>query len=172
MKLQLENADPPLATGFVDDQIHELPRVVAVCSFLFLPVIGLCFGLLVMLLTDRFIESRIPVGTSVRSHAMEGLFTTMPICLLLGAAIGVAVACIIVRLRLVAVGILCLASTLGWFVTSSAWSQYVATNGRDVSEELLYYPPIVLIAISCLLASLIVVLLVLGVLRSDETEFT
>ena len=36
MKLELENADPPLARRFVDDQLQELPRVVAVCSFLFL----------------------------------------------------------------------------------------------------------------------------------------
>lgn len=171
MNSQVENIHcPPVIRLDEEDEVRQPHPFVALASFLFLPVIGLCFGFFVMLVTDLYIKSQIPVGTSVRQHAMEGIVVSMPICLLMGVAIGVALAFAAVRFRLIAVGILLLATVAGGVVTMNSWSHYVAVNGRDPSEKLLYYPPIVLVVISCLMACTLGLLLALRALRTNELD--
>lgn len=171
MLLPDDSADPALDPRVATDcEDWETTPIIAVLAFFFLPIIGLCLRFVVVLLTDASIENGMPVGKSESPHAWNGIPISMPICLPMGTAIGLAIAFAVVQLRLTAIVILFLATTLGWLISSSAWSQYVATSGRDFAEKMLFYPPIALVVISGLVGGVMAMLLVLGVLNTQERD--
>ena len=91
----------------------------------------------------------------VLSHGQQALLISLPICTMLGASVGVALAFLVARQRLVSALLLFTIALVGWGITHSLWNAQIAQYGRDPSEVVLYYPPTGYAAVSATLAVLV-----------------
>ena len=85
-------------------------------------------------------ESTRPDGPSLSYGQQFGLII-VPLCALIGSAIGFSLAVAFLRYPIVAIILLLVISMLGWATTSSMWNSQIAEYGPDPSEVVLYYPP-------------------------------
>lgn len=82
------------------------------------------------------------------SYGQAFALGTVPICTLLGAAIGFAFSFSLLGNFKLAAAFLFAVSAVGWSLTSDLWSSQIEQHGPDPTEIILYYPPTTL----CLIA--------------------
>ncbi|GAB5407088.1 MAG: hypothetical protein Aurels2KO_53190 [Aureliella sp.] len=89
---------------------------------------------------ESHVESTRPDGPTLSYGQQFGL-TIVPLCVLIGSAIGFSIAVAFLRYPIVAIVLQLVISMLGWMATSSMWNSQIADYGSDPSEIVLYYPP-------------------------------
>ena len=101
----------------------------------------------------------------VFSHGQQAILISLPICTLISVSIGISLAFLVVRQRLIAAFLFSLIAIVGYVVTCSLWNAQIAQYGRDPSEIVLYHPPIGYSAVSAILAVTVTVLVLYGSIR-------
>lgn len=108
---------------------------------------------------ESWVESSRTIGPRITYGQMFGM-VIVPMCVLIGAATGFAIAVGWLRYSLTAVFLLSTTAFLGWGYTTSMWSSQIKTYGTDPSEYVLFYPPMAM----SILAAGVAVLAVLDIL--------
>ncbi len=76
------------------------------------------------------------------TYTQQAGFIILPLCTLLGAAIGFSIAPAFVGRFIVSSILLIVTSLCGTAIVVAMWISQIATYGRDPSEVVLYYPPL------------------------------
>jgi len=111
-------------------------------AFLVLPVFGGIAGFTGYLFAATIPDKRDTTIEPVLSYGQQAGLISLPMCTLICAAIGLALAFSFIRQTGTAILILLLASLSGWAINNSFWNDQIRTHGPDPSEAVLYYPPL------------------------------
>ena len=136
--MQFEPGHNPFGVRFVD---LKDPRL----WFTILPMFGVGLGfvgcLVAAQLLKRFGMQHDYESSSTAYGQMFGLFS-MPICVALGGAIGVAIALAGISRFGWATAVLLLTSVTCCVVVIHVWDGQIADYGRDPTDIIVYYPPL------------------------------
>jgi hypothetical protein len=140
----VEPYQPPsdIAIG-IDPSVTTASRSTASAPFLFV-VLPMLFGMagfagyIALAIT---LERQPAENEPVLSHGQQAILISLPICTMIAASTGFALAFAFVRKRALSISLLFVIALLGWLVTRSLWNAQIAQYGRDASEVVLYYPP-------------------------------
>ena len=98
----------------------------------------------------------VPAETEpVLSHGQQAILISLPICTLIGASVGGALAFLFARQPLICACLLFAIAIAGYGITRSLWNAQIAQYGRDASEVVLYWSPAGYSALSATLAILV-----------------
>jgi hypothetical protein len=111
-------------------------------GFGLLPILGGVFGFGGCIFAASMIESRNTATEPILSYGQQFGLISLPICTMIGAAIGLGFAFLVARRYAVSILLLLLVSLAGWNLNNSFWNDQIARYGRDQSEAVLYYPPL------------------------------
>lgn len=75
------------------------------------------------------------------SYGQQAFLISLPLCTMIAASTGGAIAVAFVGKRGLSVALLFVISLMGWLITWSLRNRQIAQYGRDPSEAVLYYPP-------------------------------
>ena len=84
------------------------------------------------------------------SYGQAAALISLPVCAVLGSAIGFAFAFVYIRRYRIAAVLLMLVAILGAAVIVPMWNQQVARYGSDPSEVVLFYPPLALCGLAAM----------------------
>jgi hypothetical protein len=115
---------------------------IATLAFIALPIVGGIAGFTGYLFAATIFENRDTTIESILTYGQQAGLISLPMCTLICAAIGLALAFSFIRQYAIAILILLLASMSGWAINNSFWSDQIRTHGPDPSEVVLYYPPL------------------------------
>ena len=101
------------------------------------------------------IESRNTATEPILSFGQQFGLISLPICTMIGAAIGLGFAFSVARRYTVSIILLLLVSLAGCTLNNSFWNDQIARYGRDPSEAVLYYPPLALSGLAFITAVLV-----------------
>ncbi len=126
-------------------RIQQETRTVLVATRLILFTViggaaGLAGSIFGGLALELHVASTRPAGP-VLSYGQQFGMMIVPLCTLIGAAIGFSVALAFSRYPILAIILLLTTSFVGWGITGAMWNSQVADYGPDPSEVVLYYPP-------------------------------
>jgi hypothetical protein len=124
-------------------------------GFSLLPFIGGVFGFGGCIFAATLIESRNTATEPILSYGQQFGLISLPICIMIGAAIGLGFAFSVARRYAVSILLLLLVSLAGWALNNSFWNDQIARYGRDPSETVLYYPPLALSGLAFIAAVLV-----------------
>ena len=124
-------------------------------GFGLLPIIGGVFGFAGCIFAASMIESRNTTIDPILSYGQQFGLISLPICTMIGTAIGLGFAFSVARRYTVSILLLLLVSLAGWTLNNSFWNDQIARYGRDPSEAVLYYPPLVLSGLAFITAVLV-----------------
>jgi hypothetical protein len=113
----------------------------AVAGFVALPFIGGFIGFAGYIAAASILEAHDDWSGPRLSYGQQAGLISLPICTMIGAAIGLGFAFAIVRRYMVSIALLLLVSLCGWCIVNVMWNDQIARYGRDPSEVVLYYPP-------------------------------
>ncbi|MCO8125578.1 hypothetical protein NHH03_27815 [Stieleria sp. TO1_6] len=143
----MADADPYQPPGSVtianDASPPSVSRFAAIAPFLFvvLPILFGVAGFAGYIALAISLERQPSENEPVLSHGQQAMLITLPICIVIAASAGFALAFAFLRQRALCIILLFATSLLGWLVTRSLWNSQIAKYGRDASESVLYYPP-------------------------------
>ncbi len=123
-----------------------------IVGFGLLPILGGVFGFGGCIFAASMIESRNTATEPILSYGQQFGLISLPICTMIGAAIGLGFAFSVARRYTVSILLLLLVSLAGWTLNNSFWNDQIARYGRDPSEAVLYYPPIALSGLALIAA--------------------
>ena len=126
-----------------DPSPAPLPRFAAIGSVLFI-VFPLLFGLagFAGYIALAIVLERQPSDNEpILSYGQQAFLISLPLCTMVAALTGGAIAFAFVRKQGFSVVLLFVIALMGWLVTRSLWNAQIAQYGRDASEAVLYYPP-------------------------------
>lgn len=126
-----------------------------IVGFGLLPILGGIFGFGGCIIAASMIESRNTAKEPILSYGQQFGLISLPICTMIGAAIGVGFAFSVARRYTVSILLLLLVSLAGWTLNNSFWNDQIARYGRDPSEAVLYYPPLALSGLAFITAVLV-----------------
>lgn len=144
-------------------RIRPIVSLSATSLFLLLTAIGCFTGYGGAIIGSVGLEQNIAshgLGNPRLTYGQQAGLITMPLCALMGAGIGFALAMATTKHSMAAAALLLANAGLGWVITSSLWNQQIEQYGRDASEIVLYYP---LVAMSFVSLSFVVVLFPLAI---------
>ncbi len=120
------------------------PTVFVATLLILLTVIRGGVGLAVSIFGGTVLESHVdstrPAGP-VLSYGQQVGMMIVPLCTLIGAAIGFSIAVAFFRYPRLAIILLLTTFFVGWGIRSTTWNSQIANNGPDPSEVVLSYPP-------------------------------
>ena len=121
---------PPGSSGF------------AVAGFVVFPLLGGFVGFVGYIAAALILEMRNgPTGPTLSYGQQAGLIS-LPICTMIGVAIGLGVALSLIRRYVVSIALLLLVSLCGSGIVNLMSNDQIARYGRDPSEVVLYWPPL------------------------------
>jgi len=129
-------------------------------GFVALPFVGAFFGFAGYIVAAPMLEPQNELPWPRLSHGIQAGLISLPLCMIVGAAIGIGIAFAIVRRRLISIVLLLLAALGNWRVVNSMWDEQIKRYGRDPCEAVLYYPPLgfsILAVVAALAVALIAV---------------
>ncbi|MGB7346320.1 MAG: hypothetical protein WBD20_19030 [Pirellulaceae bacterium] len=135
---------PPGSLAFEFDQpAPAVSRFAANAPFLFvmLPMLFGLAGFAGYIALAITLERQPAENEPVLSHGQRAFFISLPICTMIAAATGGALAFAFVRQRALSIILLFVIALVGWLITRSLWDAQIAQYGHDASEVVLYYPP-------------------------------
>ena len=138
-------AAKPKSVELPPSRIQKERRTISVATLLILLTalgggVGLAGSILGGLALESHVESTRPAGP-VLSHGQQFGLMIVPLCTLIGAAIGFSIAVAFVRYAILAIILLLITSFVGWRTTTAMWDSQISEYGPDPSEVVLYYPP-------------------------------
>ena len=118
-------------------------RFTAIAPFLFvvLPILFGIVGFAGYIALAITLERQPTENETVLSQGQQGIFVSLPICTMIAASTGFALAFAFVRKRALSISLLFVIALMGWLVTLTLWNAQIAQYGRDASEVVLYFPP-------------------------------
>ncbi len=135
---------PPGNTAIeIDHSARTTSRFAAIAPFLFV-VLPMVFGLagfagyIALAIT---LERQPEENEPVLSHGQQAILISLPICTMIAASTGFALAFCFVRQRALSIILLFVIALVGWLITRSLWNAQISQYGHDASEVVLYYPP-------------------------------
>ena len=143
----MADVDPYQPPGSVtienDPSPPSVSRFAAIAAILFvvLPILFGVAGFVGYIALAISLERQPAENETVLSHGQQAMLISLPICTMIAASAGFALAFAFVRQRALSIILLFATSLLGWLVTRSLWNSQIAQYGRDASETVLYYPP-------------------------------
>lgn len=137
-------------------------------AFVFLPLFGGLAGFFGYIVSALVLEQFfMPTGPAVKlSYGATAALITLPICTVLGAATGFAIAFVWVHRWWVCSILLLLIALLGMAIVLPMWNQQLARYGRDPSEMILFYPPLMLCGLAIVASTSVAAL---GVIRGPAS---
>lgn len=111
-------------------------------GFVALPFAGAFIGFASYIVAAPMLEPQNELPWPRLSHGIQAGLISLPLCMILGAAIGIGIAFAIVRRHLISIVLLLLAGLGNWRVVNSMWDEQIRRYGRDPCEAVLYYPPL------------------------------
>jgi len=148
-------AGPPAME--IDQSASTASRFAATAPY-WLVVLPIVFGLagfagyIILAIT---LERQPEENEPVLSHGQQAILISLPICTMIAASTGFALAFSFVRQRALSIILLFVIALVGWLITRSLWNAQVAQYGHDASEVVLYYPPAAYAAATVCLALLL-----------------
>lgn len=161
---------PPVAEGAAAQERPPVERLawLTPLAFIGLPLFLGTAGFAGYIALALGLEVQPTESEPVLSHGQQAILISLPICTLLAASVGIALAFLVAGQRLFAALLLCSIAIIGYSITRSIWNAQIAQYGRDPSEIVLYYPPAGYAAVSAILAILVTV----GALRGRKRRRT
>jgi hypothetical protein len=127
----------------------------AIAHFPILGVGGASLGFVGCMVASLVLEAGLKPAGPTLSYGQQWGLIVLPLCTLIGAAIGLGVAFALVERPVISLVLLLVVSIVGSGVVSSMWNAQIARYGRDPSEVVLYYPPLALSMLALVTAVLI-----------------
>ena len=109
---------------------------------LVLPLLGGFIGFAGYIAAALLLEARDGVSGPRLSYGQQAGLISLPICTMIGAAIGFGVSLSLARRYLFSIVLLLFVWLCGCGIVNSMWNDQIARYGRDPSEVVLYYPPL------------------------------
>ena len=157
--------------AIADDKRPQASRrsgLAATAAFVLLPILFGITGFAGYIALAISLERQPSQNEPVLSHGQQAALISLPICTIIAASAGFALAFAFVRQLVTSIVLLSMTSLLGWLVTRSIWNAQIAQYGRDASEAVLYYPPSGYAAGTACLAILLALFVILRRIRSGE----
>ena len=162
---------PPGSVAIANDPSPPRePRFAAIAPLLFvvLPILFGIAGFAGYIALAISLERQPAENEPVLSHGQQAMLISLPICTMIAASAGFALAFSFVRQRALSIILLLATSLLGWLVTRSLWNSQIAQYGRDASEVVLYYPPAGYAVATACIALLLSIYMIVRRSRSGE----
>jgi pimeloyl-ACP methyl ester carboxylesterase len=141
----IDSAHRPAADGHIPNAGHDGPTgtsAFGASKYVLLPGLGGFFGSVGYIVAALLLEARSEFAGPRLSYGQQFGLISLPLCTLMGAALGFGIALSLARRYLISVVLLVLAALIGWGIVTSMWNEQIARYGRDPSEVVLYYPPL------------------------------
>ncbi|WP_231598552.1 hypothetical protein [Crateriforma conspicua] len=154
----------------IDPTPPNVSRFPAIAPFLFvmLPMLFGVAGFAGYIVLAITLERQPAENEPVLSHGQQAMLISLPICTMIAASTGLALAFAFARQHALSIILLFAISLLGWLVTRSLWNAQIAQYGHDASEVVLYYPPAGYAAATACLAVLFSVFVILRSIKRGE----
>jgi len=134
------------------DSADTVPPSVNWSLLILLPFGGLILGTVGYIAAPIFLENRNVESEPVLSYGQQAGLISTPLCAVIAAMIGLSIALVAGRQAVLGTVLLFFSGSVGGFVVNSLWTDQIAQHGRDYSEIVLYYPPMVAAAVCWLIA--------------------
>jgi hypothetical protein len=127
----------------------------AMVGFVVFPLFGGFIGFAGTIAAALLLETGDEWSGPRLSYGQQAGLISLPICTIIGAAIGLGVSLAFAGRYLVAIVLLILMWLSSWRIMNSMWSDQILRYGRDPSEAVLYFPPIAFSFLALLVALII-----------------
>ena len=111
-------------------------------KFASLPLLGAFLGFAGYIAVAFLLEARNEPLSPTLSYGQQAGLISLPLCTIIGTAIGFSVALSRARRYFASIVMLVLVWYSGSTVVNSMWNDQIARYGRDPSEIVLYWPPL------------------------------
>lgn len=127
--------------------------LIAGCGCVAFPFAGSLLGVLLFFAFANFVEELFPPpnGTPVMSYGQQAVLVTLPMCMLIGLGAGVSVSFAVSQQLPASILAFTLCSFPCLYWNNRLWCEQVQRHGRDYSEIVLYYPPLLLVGVAATL---------------------
>ena len=157
--------NPNVSSEGLDGRRGSSPRAqlppVRTTMVILLGSVGVLLGgfayLVAAIAIETFFEAR--QFTPTLSYGQQAALVSLPLCAVLGGCIGWSIALSYARRRWLAIAMLGVTSLVATMLVTTIWQSQVAEYGRDLSEIVLYYPPLAFCGLAATLAGLMSVTL-------------
>ncbi|WP_068141286.1 hypothetical protein [Roseimaritima ulvae] len=143
----MANVDPYQPLGDTALEIDQLEptssrfATIAPYVFVVLPILFGLTGFAGYIALVIAIERQLAENEPVLSYGQQAFLISLPICTMIAASTGYALAFFFARQRTLSIILLFVIALVSWLITWSFWNSQIAQYGRDASEVVLYYPP-------------------------------
>ena len=134
---------------------RHTPAGFAIAAFVGLPMFGGMLGFFGYIIASLVIETRIVPTEPSLSYGQTAMFISLPLCTVIAASTGFALAFAVVRSYGMSIVLLLLICACGTGVTYGMWNDSTIQYGSDPSDAVLFYPPLGFAASACLVAILV-----------------